>query len=256
MATVKQPKFRKSLNEKQIDILTLLYKFRFASSKLIASYENQKHHRVVQARLRVLLDQEYIGRHYNNSYKLAGKPAVYYLRTNGIKILEQQAGVNTDVLKRMYRDKYASERFINHSLKIFAVCGQLRSQHNYKEGAGEIKCFTKTGLTSYGYFPDPLPDIYVKYLEDSNKNSANALKHYFVDIIEGNVPFFVHEKRIDSYIAYDELGDWERTNTKLPTVLLVCDSVKLKARIDEYIEQAQDRALFSNIKLRTQVLTA
>lgn len=261
MTTAREPKFRKPLNDKQLDILKLLYKFRYVNTDLVTEYENQKHRRVIQDRLKILLDQDYIGRHYNNSYKLAGRPAVYYLRTNGIKILEQLPDVNSDTLKRCYRDKYASERFINHSMGVFKVCCQLlQSQHSDQgidmvssNGDMDIKCFTKTDLVSYSYFPDPLPDIYVKYT-NIDKNGVNTLKHYFVDVVEGNVPFFVHQKRIDSYIAYDELGDWQVTKTKLPVVLLVCDTARLKVRIDKYIEQAQDRALFSNTEFRTRVL--
>lgn len=262
MVTTKEPKFRKPLNDKQLDILKLLYKFRFVNTDLVTNYENQKHRRVVQERLKILLDQEYIGRHYNNSYKLVGRPAVYYLRTKGIKILERQQDVNPDTLKRCYKDKYASERFINHSLNVLRVCCRLRSQNCNQsndlvgaesDGDMDIKCFTKADLASYGYFPEPLPDIYVKYTKHS-QSDVNGLKHYFVDVLEGNVPFFVHQKRIDDFISYDELGDWKVTKTKLPIVLLVCDTPRLKARIGEYVEQAQDRALFSNTEFRTQVL--
>ena len=78
-------KLRKPLNSYQIRLLQTLYKFRFATTKLISDSQNSKYERVITARLKILLDQDYIGRNYDSSYRIKGKSASYYLRPKGIR---------------------------------------------------------------------------------------------------------------------------------------------------------------------------
>src|SRR5476649_2263601 len=95
-----------TLNPKQLDLLRLLYRFRFATSLHLANALHLKPDTINQ-RLQILLDQEYIGRHYDGQYKIHGKPAEYFLVENGIKALKQYVGDKCDnkVLHNFLHDK-------------------------------------------------------------------------------------------------------------------------------------------------------
>jgi hypothetical protein len=49
-----EPKYRRALNDSQLDILRLLYKFRFSSSELVARYQGKGSIKLVQKKLKVL----------------------------------------------------------------------------------------------------------------------------------------------------------------------------------------------------------
>jgi predicted transcriptional regulator len=74
-----EPKYRKKLNEEQVAVLQLLWRFRFASNEQIAKYQQKPNSKAVQKRLKILEDQGLIAKRYDKSYKLQGKPAAYYL---------------------------------------------------------------------------------------------------------------------------------------------------------------------------------
>ena len=69
----------KPLNNKQIEVLNILYRFRFGTSELIALIMNQSTI-YTRTRLNRLLAQDYIARNYDSSYKLRGIATNYYLK--------------------------------------------------------------------------------------------------------------------------------------------------------------------------------
>jgi predicted transcriptional regulator len=77
-----EPKYRKKLNQEQIAVLQLLYRFRFASSEQIAKHQAKPNSKAIQKRLKILEDQELIAKRYDKSYKLKGKPAQTASPTN------------------------------------------------------------------------------------------------------------------------------------------------------------------------------
>jgi len=109
-------------NTKQLDLLRRLYRFRFATSKHLATSLNLPIKNINQ-RLQILLDQQYLGRHYDGQYKIHGRPAEYYLIENGIKALKQYAPDKCDskVLHNLYKDKNAAPSFVAHSLTVFQI---------------------------------------------------------------------------------------------------------------------------------------
>ena len=76
--SISKPKVRKQLNELQSELLLVLYKFRFGTVELIAQYQDQSV-RYTNVRLKILLEQDYIGRNYDSSYNIKGWKASYYL---------------------------------------------------------------------------------------------------------------------------------------------------------------------------------
>lgn len=77
---------RSNLNPNQIHLLTLLYKFRFITPKLIAAYKKSSLSSTNHS-LAVLMSRGYIERNFFSRYRIQGKAAEYYLSAKGIAYL-------------------------------------------------------------------------------------------------------------------------------------------------------------------------
>ena len=86
--------------------MALLYRFRFATSHLLTQTLGIKDKSKMNQRLRVLAQQEYVGRNYTPEYRLQGKHASYFSLPKGIKALKQLGMIN------------AAHRYFITSIKI------------------------------------------------------------------------------------------------------------------------------------------
>lgn len=223
-----EPKHRKKLNASQLEVLYLLYKFRFGSNDLFAQYFGKKDRSFVYKRLAILLDQELIGKRFESSYRIKGKPAAYYLEPEGARRLQEAKNIEINI-KSLYKDKTVSEQFIRYRMELFAIYNQLRSQYG-----DALKFFTATELNKeeFDYFPHPLPDAYIR-LKAGHKN-----KQFFLDVFHDDQPYFVAVRKILQYIKYDEDAEWSVTDTNLPTILALCESPSLAKRVQKRMAKA------------------
>ncbi len=222
-----EAKPRRKLNSDQLLVLKLLFKFRFGSNDLIAQYFGKKDRSYVFKRLTILLEQGYIGKRFDSSYRIQGKPAAYYLTPTGARILK---GSFEDIelnIKSIHKDKTVSESFVQHCLDVFAIHNQLKEMYS-----DELLLFTKAQLVSYDYFPNKTPDAYLRL-----KNGEGE-SQFFLDIYHDSQPFFTIVRRIKQYISYCEDRDWAATETDVPKVLIVCESVSTQKRLIKQITRA------------------
>lgn len=230
----------KNPTSKQLAVLKLLYRFRFGTTDLLARALDLKDGRYIHTRLEVLVSQEYIGKNYDNSYKLDGKPAAYYLLPKAFKALKQQhkatgKELSDKTLRNAYKDKEASNEFIARKLAVFTIYDKLRATHG-----ANLKLWTKDQLNfdKYNYFPIPKPDAYLTTLPDGLRPRA---RDFFLNYLDDDTPFFVHVRRLQKYIEYVQAEEWEdATSSKLRSVLLVCESTSLLKRIRKKLAQVVD----------------
>jgi len=220
------PKYRKLLNDKQLLLIKLVYKFRFVSVGLLQAAQGQSDQSTVNRRLQVLVDQGYLGRLYDGNYRIKGKPASYSIRPKGIQLLTTLGGYSPNVLHAIYGDKSASEEFITHNLNIFALYNKFRQQY-----PNIFNFFTKSELSGADNFPELLPDAYL-----TPKDPANAHKFY-LECIERSTPLFVTNRKISSYIEHSESEEWGATGKTYPAVLLVVESSNTIRTLHKYIER-------------------
>ena len=148
-----------TLTNKQLKILNLLYRFRFATAELISNITDLNI-RTVNERLKLMMNLGYIGRHYGKEYRVERKPAVYYMAETGIGELKE---LNVDgryalsSLRSMKNDEGKSERFINHQLTVLETYAELLKGYD-----GEVQFFTKAQLAGLAHYPKPLPDASVR----------------------------------------------------------------------------------------------
>lgn len=230
----------KNPTSKQLAVLKLLYRFRFGTTDLLARALELKDGRYIHTRLEALVSQEYIGKNYDSTYKLDGKPATYYLLPKAFKALKQQHKANgTDLsektLRNAYKDKEASHEFIARKLAVFTIYDKLRATHGTS-----LKFWTKDQLNfdKYDYFPNPMPDVYLTLTPEGPRPRERC---FFLNYLDDDTPFFVHVRRLQKYIEYVEANEWEdATSSKLRGVLLVCESTSLLKRIRKKIAQLVD----------------
>lgn len=230
----------KNPTSKQLAVLKLLYRFRFGTTDLLARALELKDGRYIHTRLEALVSQEYIGKNYDSTYKLDGKPATYYLLPKAFKALKQQheatgKELSLKTLRNAYKDKEASNEFIARKLAVFTICDRLRAIHGQN-----LKLWTKEQLNfdKYAYFPKPMPDAYLTVTPEGIRPRA---RDFFLNYLDDDTPFFVHVRRLQKLIEYVEAEEWEdATSSKLRGVLLVCESTSLLKRIRKKLAQIVD----------------
>lgn len=234
-------KTRRRLNAEQLEVLSLLHKFRFGTNDLFAQYFGKKDRSFVFNRLKILLEQGFIDRRFDSSYRLAGKPAAYYLTPAGARKLEEQ-GEEINI-KAIYKDKAVSEQFIEHSLDIFKAYLELRKEHP------GLKFFTKTNLNAeaYDYFPKPLPDAFISL------KSNDTTKRYFLDAFDETTLPFVMKRRIKLYVDYWESGTWDDTGADFPEIIFICANHKQQERVQKLLEKAFDEEMSTRVLVISQL---
>jgi hypothetical protein len=228
-----EQKHRKKLNAEQLEVLELLYKFRFGSNDLIAQYFGKKDRSFVFKRLSILLEQGLIGKRFDSSYRIQGKPAAYYLTPAGARVLQEQHEDAINI-KAIYKDKTVSEQFVRHNLDLLGIYNRLKAQYGDR-----FKFFTKANLNreQFEYFPQPLPDAYVRL------RLGGEEKQFFLDMHYDDQPFFAATRKVKRYVEYAESGSWEETGTDLPAILCVCESASLQKRLQKRLESYSDSEL-------------
>lgn len=220
------PTHRKQLNDLQIEILLILYKFRFATKDLIVDYQELSSNSYTHYRLENLVAQEYISRNYDSSYKLLHKPATYFIASKGIRFLYSQAtelDLNKKVLNLMYKDKNTAESYTARCLTLFRIYLTFRKIYGHN-----LNFSTKSELNEYDHFLRPRPDAYLT-LEGKHKATPDCFLEF---MISNDVPFFAHARRIASYVRHFNSGSWQTaTGTEYPRLLLVCDTPDLERRV-------------------------
>ena len=230
------------INSHQLQLLTTLYKLRYATAQIIASSQGAKHTRVILTRLKILVDQGYIGQNYDKSYKIIGKPATYHLLPKGIQILRQQPFVDPNVLKQIYYDKNKDDGHIQHRLNVFKTYVFIKQ--NYPK---QFQFFSKSELPSLKYkLPRDLTDAYLQKNEEINANGDTNMPHLtapdcFLSFYEASAPYWRIRNSIRRYITYAESEKWQKaTKRDFPVVLLACETKALERRLQNLTKRELD----------------
>lgn len=224
-----------AITRKQLEILLLIYKFRFLDTKHFQTILGHKNPRRVQEWLKDLVEKKCLARIYER--KIFGentKPAVYYLASNGRLILKDNKDCDIQELDKVYKEKKRSKKFIDHSLSLADIYLFFLAQKDPNE---ELHFFTRSTLGKFDHFPDPRPDAYIA-VKDTEKT-----KRYFMDCFDDYTPSFIMRKRVKYYLAYTESGSWEaKTESPLPPIFLIFPNEKAKSHIYWYCKSLLDKS--------------
>jgi len=214
---------RSVLKQGQLDILELLYKYRFGSRQLVADSLNMKADSLYR-KLEVLIKHGWIAKRHEPHLKLMGVPAAYYLTPKGLRVLQTLPGhdyITDNVIKTSYKDKTSSQPFVNQALLVYAYTNQLTAFYP------ALKVFTKRDMNGYSYFPQPLPEAFLSLPLGKDVPP----KRFFLDIIPDSLPHKPFFQRITNYAQFFDEGGWEATDSALPILLLVGETGTTERRI-------------------------
>lgn len=192
------------LNAKQLNILALLYKFRFITIPLLTTYKGLKNYSTLTRNLRILEEQKLIGRTYSPSYKIDRRPAHYYLLPDGLAILKEDARFDPSVLHAYYKNRSLSDPTVNHYIDTLTVYNALRSVYG-----DAFEYFTKSEVSGFDDFPKNKPDLYLR-----------GDKEYLLTLVHDMQPWLVR-KRLGEYIDHSEEEGW---TFEYPALLFVFDT--------------------------------
>lgn len=224
----------------QPQILQYLLRFRFLTSTQIQKLLQLNSLHSANYYLTKLSRQQTIGSLYSRTKELSFQPAIYYLKTAGLKQLEIN---DQKIIKKLYKEKSKSKTFINHSLLIANYFIYLKND-SIKTNQS-LNFFSKNDLLPYQYLIHPLPDAYITR---TDKNT----KRYFLEIIDENSPRFSIRKRIDQYNNYIENKTFEKnTGYIFPTILLICPNQTINNYLKKYFEKIWDESNFDEISIHS-----
>lgn len=229
----------RKLNNEQLAILKLLFKFRFITRPSITKLFASSHPGMdVYRKLQVLEKRGLIAKRFDSSYRLLGKPAAYYLLPDGLRKLQddKESTESKARIKAIYKDKSVSEQFIQECLDIFDVYIAMQAKDT------NLKFFTKADLSheDYEYFPQPLPDAYIRHRDG---------RQYFLQLHHEYRPFFVATRVVKQYMDYFENGVWDDTGTDFPMVLFVVDNANIQRKLRGFIDKnAEDLTIKTVLK--------
>ena len=223
------------ITKRKLEILLLLYRFRFLNTNQIQKLLHHKNPTRIQIWLQELTKDGYIFCYYNR-YKIGenNKPAIYCLATKSKKELQKIEDCDDHLLIRIYKEKEKSLIFKQRHILIADMYITFMSD----KGKSQQKHFsTATDLVNYEYFPHPLPDAYIAVQEKKDTN------RYFIEFIDANMKRSVMRSKIKKYFKYISEGDWQaETDEAFPAVLVVCPDTRRKKVLNKFIAEELDRS--------------
>ena len=236
-------KYRRPLNKQQLRVLFVLYWYRFCTSKQIAMSLKRSDPKSIQSKLKVLEDQELIGKRYGKTYKLAGRPAEYYITPKGARALETVKPDTTNpwATKSLYKNKTVSDEFLKHTVTVVDVAQRLRILYGDKPWI-----LPKSYMAKYSAYPTWTPDLHLKI----PKRGETPTKHYFVDVWDGTKPFFVSVRKTRNYINFKESGDWQE-DEPYPAILAICGDAHAQKKLNRQMKHILYNAWDSDLIFAT-----
>lgn len=234
-----EPKYRRPLNQEQIDILELICKFRFVTVAALKDYFAETNPGInAFRRLEVLVEQGFIAKRYFDNFRLLHKPVVYYLLPAGVRKLNEyrDEGDEADI-KSIYRDSTVSEQFAMHCVAVFDLYNRLTLQYG-----DDLEFLAKSDQAAFTDFPRQRPDAYI-ILE-----AAKGARHYFIDILGDDAHLLVDaSKKMKRYIEYRKSGNWAVMKVPFPTVIFVCNTEGAAKRIQKRCDYLLNKAWVTDI---------
>ncbi len=228
-----------TITPKQLEILKLIYRYRFLNRIQIQSFLNHKDPKNINIWLKDLTNKKIIGRHYLNKIKENNKPAIYYLSTKSKTILLDEPDVNPDNLKRVYREHLRSQKLRDHSVLLADFYFHLKELFKDQK----IHFLTKVDLSSRDYLPKFLPDAYIAMQQDLE------IKRYFLEIVDDGTPRFILRAKIQMYIEYCASDIWtNNTDHPFPKILLLCPNSIIKDFLHKHIARSLEQEPDINIE--------
>jgi len=220
-----------SITNKQAEILSLLFQFRFLNRKQIQTMLSHKYPSRIFNWLDKLTQNEYLNCSYEKNFQ--NLPAIYSLGKNGRKYLSKnlKAGKKLDKTRK---ESMRSTGFINHSLFIGDIYLSLKTF--VELNGSKLHFYTKTDLYCMEHLITPHPDAYFA-IEDK----AGNVKRYFLEIPAENLRPNIIRRRVKGYLNYFSSDEWQdNTNKPFPEIIFICPDGRIKNHLYYFLKSKLD----------------
>jgi len=237
------------ITNKQTEILTLIYQFRFLNRTQIQQLLHHKDPKTINTWLKDLNEKQYLNRIYTNTIGANTKPAIYYAGINAIRFYKLLNQNNANYLKKLYRDNERSQSFIDDQIFLADICLNLRTVNN--QGKIKYTFETAAGVTSnplYSFMEDLSPQLIF------TKEFKTESKQYILVQLDSVSPKYMIKKKMKNYIEFFFTNEWEEnTEQAFPTVLFACQTMTLmiyakrtmRGLLDDYQNPEEFEAWFT-----------
>ncbi len=242
------------ITEKQEEIISLVFKFRFINRKQIQKILRHKDSHRINAWLKDLVEKKFLGRIYSKKLLENTKPAIYYLQNNGVlwaKYNELGEGeyfddVASKGIKKYYADKTASQLFIDHSV---ALCDLYLQFKDLEEDKWDYQIETKSDLSKnflrdedYNERRPYFPDLFIERMTPDWDRSITA----FVDLFPPHIPRYALEYKVKQYIEMCDDKSWKHfiggIDNRVPDFLFILPNQGKLNKLAKYIQETLDRS--------------
>lgn len=216
---------------KQIQILTLLYKYRYLNRVQIQTMLKHKNHRRIHAWLNDLVSKEYIGRIYSKKLLENTKPAVYYLGKNGRKKLAHN--YDKTQLQNTYRDKQRTEVYRQQRMYLAEYYLSLKRQ--VEENYGKIIDFTTSADETYRnnvFLKNFGPDARVLF-KDGKFHDENEIMIFLLHERTPKYYLRYRLKHIVNFICNYE-NEYEKSGN--PYIQIICTKNRIRSYAKKILE--------------------
>jgi DNA-binding PadR family transcriptional regulator len=216
-------------NDQQLQILILLYRFRFLHRVHIQQFLHQKSHSRLYYWLKDLQSKKLIKSRYSHAFGENIKPTVYRLATKSKYKLAAVSGIDGRYVTRIHKDDYKTSAFITRCLRIadfYFYFSRFARQNNQ-----QLHFFTKHDLKHQPHFPRPLPDAYVAL-----KAPKKQTDRYFIESPENDAPKYALKHLVTRYIDYYDDRTWQNNNNgSFPSIIFICPAPAIQSFLTTYI---------------------
>ena len=229
-----------SITNKQIEIINLIYKYRYLNRIQIQSFLNHKNKKNINTWLKDLIEKQFLNRIYSITIGNNTKPAIYYTGINAIRYYKTKEGYNAAYLKNLYRDNKRSQSFIDEQILLADICLDLLSINNKGEIHYEFE--TAADVTSnspYHFMGELSPQLIF------TKKQKTEFRQYILVLLDSTLPKYMIKKKLKNYIEFFYTNEWEEnTGQPFPTILFGCQTKALmiftKRSTKRLLEDYQD----------------
>lgn len=224
----------RKLSAKQLHTLKIVFKFRFITSSLLAKYRGVNKNSLNRM-LQNLVDQKYLVKQYDNSYRIDRKGARYRLAPTGITYLLKNTDFPKKTLHAMYNTK--SENFIQHCLTAAEVANHIKQAY-----PDEFYIYSSTEIASDADFPLPRPDLYLR----RQNPSETKPNEFFIELHHDSQPFLTRKRFNKLLEHYDDEG-WP--DGDYPTLLFILSSDRQAKTFLEYTQSVFESTGIDDIEV-------
>lgn len=226
-----EPKNRYKISDSQLLLLGWIMKYRFVSSDILAESLG-KDRSTVYERLSVLVDQGYVIKLYDKSYRFRQRPVIYYLAPAGIRCLKKAGYERTQL---QYKNKNFTDAQIDEQLLLSELARTIRRSYGDNFGM-----YTKYLLGSDYFYLSPPP--YARF--NGNKDT---IPDYFMEYFPAKYESWKIRKRINQHIDYAD----EHDDITYPHLLLIAGNDNTEKRIVRMTSELYtDFSVFTTTKER------